>query len=385
METVRYRRAEPQPLAGPARPPAPVQVPEQRMTPVVATPASGRIAWADAAKGICIILVVMMHTTLGIGQEMGGEGFLHAVVAFARPFRMPDFFLVSGLFLARVIDRDWRSYADKRVLHFAYFYVLWLVIQSGFKVVQISGGSPVAFLHHLAVSLIEPYSTLWFIYLLGVFSVITKLLRRAPPAILFGVAAALQIIPVQTGSFLVDEFCARWVFFLAGYLFAPHVIRLAAWARDHLAAAFAGVTVWAVVNGVLALTVVELAVGRTTLAQWPGLGLLTGLAGAVAIVTVASLLTRLGLAAPLRYCGKNSIAIYLTFFLPMAIGRTILAQTGYVTDIGLAATLVTVFAVAVPLVIERLTRGTQFAFLYHRPDWAHLPLRRETARMQAAE
>ena len=86
--------------------------------------AEGRVPWVDTAKGVCIILVVMMHSTLGVGEAMGREGFLHEVVAFARPFRMPDFFLVSGLFLSRVIDRDWRSYGDKRVVHFLYFYLL---------------------------------------------------------------------------------------------------------------------------------------------------------------------------------------------------------------------------------------------------------------------
>ena len=101
----------------------------------------GRVPWVDAAKGVCIILVVMMHATLGVGEAMGGEGFMHDVVAFARPFRMPDFFLVSGLFLSRVIDRGWRGYADKRVVHFLYFYLLWLLIQSGVKFGQVSGGS----------------------------------------------------------------------------------------------------------------------------------------------------------------------------------------------------------------------------------------------------
>ena len=58
---------------------------------------------------------------------------MHHVVAFAKPFRMPDFFLISGLFLAVVIDRDWRTYLDRKVVHFAYFYVLWVTIQFGFK------------------------------------------------------------------------------------------------------------------------------------------------------------------------------------------------------------------------------------------------------------
>src|SRR5215204_1576203 len=84
----------------------------------------GRVPWVDTAKGVCIVLVVMMHATLGVGEAMGGEGFMHQVVAFARPFRMPDFFLVSGLFLSRVIDRDWKAYADRRVVHFLYFYLL---------------------------------------------------------------------------------------------------------------------------------------------------------------------------------------------------------------------------------------------------------------------
>ena len=92
-----------------------------------------RVDWVDYAKGFCIVMVVMMHSTLGVEQAAGREGWMHAVVAFARPFRMPDFFLISGLFLARVIDRDWRDYLDRKVVHFAYFYVLWVTIQFAFK------------------------------------------------------------------------------------------------------------------------------------------------------------------------------------------------------------------------------------------------------------
>ena len=95
--------------------------------------AAERLDWADYAKGICIIMVVMMHSTLGVEAAAGAQGFMHSVVEFARPFRMPDFFLISGLFLSRVIDRDWRTYLDRKVVHFAYFYVLWVTIQFAFK------------------------------------------------------------------------------------------------------------------------------------------------------------------------------------------------------------------------------------------------------------
>ena len=55
-----------------------------------------RIDWVDYAKGICIVLVVMMHSTLGVEAAAGQTGFMHLLVAFAKPFRMPDFFLISG-------------------------------------------------------------------------------------------------------------------------------------------------------------------------------------------------------------------------------------------------------------------------------------------------
>ena len=75
-----------------------------------------RIDWVDYAKGICIVMVVMMHSVLGVEAAAGQTGFMHALVAFAKPFRMPDFFLISGLFLPLVIDRDWRTYLDRKVV-----------------------------------------------------------------------------------------------------------------------------------------------------------------------------------------------------------------------------------------------------------------------------
>src|ERR1700679_4142873 len=98
-----------------------------------AGPAGDRVDWVDSAKGICIIMVVMMHSVLGVELAAGESGFMHLFVTFAKPFRMPDFFLISGLFLPLVIDRDWRTYLDRKVVHFAYFYVLWVTIQFGFK------------------------------------------------------------------------------------------------------------------------------------------------------------------------------------------------------------------------------------------------------------
>src|SRR6266850_6877386 len=145
-----------------------------------------RVGWVDYAKGFCIVFVVMMHSTLGVGNTLGQEGWLHSVVAFAKPFRMPDFFLISGLFLARVIERDWRTYLDRKVIHFAYFYVLWVTIQFAFKAPGLAaehGMLGVAKLY--AEAFIEPFGTLWFIYLLPIFFVVTKFSRGVPMLVIW--------------------------------------------------------------------------------------------------------------------------------------------------------------------------------------------------------
>ena len=134
---------------------------------------SARIDWVDYAKGISIILVVMMHSTLSSEEALGATGWLHGVVEFARPFRIPAFFLVAGLFVARTIDTDWRSFLDRKILHFAYFYVLWLTIQFAFRgPVYVAHDGVFEAMRLYALAFIDPFGTLWFIYLLPVLSLI---------------------------------------------------------------------------------------------------------------------------------------------------------------------------------------------------------------------
>jgi uncharacterized membrane protein YcfT len=258
-----------------------------RSPPLAASARSAplRIDWVDYAKGICIVMVVMMHSVLGVELAAGQTGFMHALVAFAKPFRMPDFFLISGLFLSVVIDRDWRTFLDRKVVHFAYFYVLWVTIQFGFKAPSFAaetGWAHVGLMYLL--SFIEPFGTLWFIYLLPVFFVVTKLTRRAPPLLIWGVAALLEAAHVVTGWTVIDEFCARFVYFHSGYLFAAYVFAWSDRARARPGLALAGVGAWALINGGL----VEFG-----LSEWPVISLVLGLAaGAGASAEFPALLRR---------------------------------------------------------------------------------------------
>src|ERR1700727_2956729 len=192
-----------------------------------AGPAGERVDWVDYAKGICIVMVVMMHSVLGVELAAGQTGFMHLVVMFAKPFRMPDFFLISGLFISVVIHRDWRVYLDRKVVHFAYFSLLWVTIQFGFKAPAFAAESGWAHVGLLYLeSFIEPFGTLWFIYLLPVFFVVTKATRRVPPLLIWVMAAVLEMTHLASGWTVIDEFAARFVYFYSGYWFAAYVFAL---------------------------------------------------------------------------------------------------------------------------------------------------------------
>lgn len=323
-----------------------------------------RVAWVDYAKGFCIVMVVMMHSTLGVEAAAEQESWMGALVAFAKPFRMPDFFLISGLFLARVIDRPWRSYLDTKVVHFAYFYVLWVTIQFAFKAPSFAAELGWAgVVQAYALSFIEPFGTLWFIYLLPIFFVVTKALRDVPQLWLWFAAAFLQIADVHTGWVVIDEFCARFVYFYSGYVLTPYVFEFAEKVLANQRAALAFLSSWAVFEAVMVFG------GYSEL---PVVNLSLGFLGAGAVVAASVLLSARAWALPLRYAGENSIVVYLAFFLPMAATRTALLKFAPDLDLGAVALIVTAAGVLVPLILHLLVRNTALRFLFKRPAWAKL-------------
>jgi uncharacterized membrane protein YcfT len=348
-------------------------------THVITPPPNGdsRVDWVDYAKGICIVMVVMMHSVLGVELAAGQTGFMHAVVAFAKPFRMPDFFLISGLFLPLVIDRDWRIYLDRKVVHFAYFYVLWVTIQFGFKAPAFAAETSWSHAGYLYLeAFIEPFGTLWFIYLLPIFFVVIKLTRRIAPPVIWIAAALLESTHVATGWTVIDEFCARFVYIYSGYLFANHVFALSDRARTYPVLALVALALWAVVDGGLVTIGVS---------EWPVISLLLGLAGACAIITTGTLLARMNWLGSLRFCGEHSIVIYLAFFLPMAATRTLLLKAGVIPDIGTISLIVTVAGVLGALAIWRMALAVGANFLFERPAAFWIAPKKARPVLQAAE
>jgi uncharacterized membrane protein YcfT len=345
------------------------------------TPAASRLVWIDIAKGLCLIAVVTLYTTTHVTEGLGRTSWMQAWVAFAQPFRMPDFFFVSGLLLGRVIDRPWRPYLDRKVLHYLWFFVVWSLL---YFVLRLGAGQALHDGRSAGEEFVKsmtwgPFAMLWFLQMLPVYLVLTKLLRRIPwPAVLFA-AAVWHWLPIDTPWTQIDRAGERFVFFFAGYALAAPVERFAGWVQRRPGPAWALIAAWALGNGVL------VAGGWAAVHPLP---LLLGLAGALGVIAVAVQLQGRAPGRLLAHLGAQSLPIFVGFFLPMAaLTRVWLTATWGTSwrdfDAGVLALLLAAASIATALAAERLARGTRLAWFYDRPAWARL--REPSAPREAAQ
>lgn len=321
--------------------------------------APARIEWIDYVKGVTIILVAQMHITLGTQEALGaGHMWMADIVEFARPFRVPLFFMIAGLFVSRSLKWELGRFVDAKLIHFAYFYFLWSAIQFAVKFAFASYGNHTVDLSDIFLLPLEPFSTLWFIHALALFFMVTRALNGISPVILIGGALMLYATPVDTGWTTVDEFASRYIFFLAGYFGATHFFALADFARENVLRVFAG--------ALAAFAMVYIFVDAGIAAK-PLFGLLAAFGGGAATIALMSVAASRGHLKWLAYVGQHSLYVYLAFFLPGAVTRIALAKTGVIESADLIALAATVVAVGTPLIGFKLIEKTPLSFLFVRP------------------
>lgn len=323
-----------------------------------------RVDWVDYAKGICIIAVVTFYSSGYVEETMQAHGWMNHLVDFAQPFRMPDFFMLSGLFMSHVLGRPLRSYLNTRVAHFFYFYALWATIK--FVLVDLHGqlnlGAWQILLNYLYLY-IQPESQLWFIYMLPLFFIAVRLVKSVPIVLVYAAAIAFKLYAPDTGWKMIDRFALYFVFFYTGHVFAPQLFRMAAWVREHVSTTLAILAAWAVANMLLV----------TLEVNWIPVGhLIMGHAGAFAIFLLAALLARLPWMHWLAYLGEHSIVAYLGFVVPLFVLRKLITMYRPEIDIGTLSLATGVLSILGSFLIYWSVRHTPFRFLFDRPAWTSI-------------
>lgn len=336
-----------------------------------------RLDWVDMAKGISILMVVMLYATIGAGEATNNVGAFHYIIGFATPFRMPEFFLISGLFLANVINRPWRKFADRRAVHYLYFYALWAVIHIVLKV-GLASADPLTALEQLGWAIIQPYGVLWFIYVLALVGVAAKVLKelRVPHWVVIAAAGVASMAHIDTASYALNQFAEYFVFFYAGYAFAPWIFKLVEKAMAMPKAAIAGLILWAAINGYFVFTPGFAAEPRhftMGLAEAPAIRFALALAGSVALCVAAGVFSLANWMGWLRFIGQRSLVIYVAFALPLTFSRLLLIKLELVNDTTILTITTMLIALTLPLVGNWLIQKIGFGhFLFARPSWATL-------------
>lgn len=166
-----------------------------------------------------------------------------------------------------------------------------------------------------------------------------------------------------TGWTTIDSFLLFFVYFWCGYRFSDRIFAFAHATERRPGSALTLLVLWAIIE--------EIAV-TGGLPQIPGATAVFGLTGGLAVVALSALLQRARAVPWLAYWGRNSLVIYLSFFLPMAATRLLLLRTSFVHDIGWMSFIVATVAITAPLTLNAIVGGTPFALLYSRSAWARL-------------
>jgi len=170
------------------------------------TGAAPRVQWIDIAKGVAIALVVLHHSLQFLEAYGWVPGPLQRADTGLTTMRMPLFFAVSGLLAAGAIRtlpfaRLWR----KRLLLLAYLYVLWGLVRAVWFSFVPWPLEPLEPWMQFLISPIQPWSGLWYLYALVLYSAVAWTIRRVPAwaQLAFGgavsVAFASGLVELGTG------------------------------------------------------------------------------------------------------------------------------------------------------------------------------------------
>jgi fucose 4-O-acetylase-like acetyltransferase len=320
-----------------------------------------REAWIDVAKGWGILLVVLGHAIRGLQnvQLLPPSGWSHVLDAWIYSFHMPLFFLLSGFFMEKAVQRPLDRALKDRAKTILWPYLLWSVLQTLVQIRMSSYTSSSYNWTHLLGILWKPVMQFWFLYVLLLLSLLWLGLRRLglPAWSLLVIAWVLHITQNGTGLWAMwDLVRIHGVWFAAGAMLGimPKLVgmlRSTSLARKciMLGIGFA-ITSWGAI---------------TQTSQLLSSNMLWALPGILASLAMAmSLQENLRLTRALAWIGRLSLEIYLVHTLASATMRAVLLHGFKVQDVTLHLLLALAAGILIPIVIVLISRRFRLRHIF---------------------
>lgn len=324
-------------------------------------PQAGRKDWVDLAKGVAILAVILYHCMLflrSVDLDAGGMGRLKTVLEM---LPMPVFIALAGMFHARVVQWTLGETWKRRLLSYAYLYLLWTVLRFAFYVlvpnVRSDGaGSTAERPLFLLLAPVWPTSSYWFIWALFLLTLLLWAVRRLPRTPVVVAAAVISAAAtsgwLNTGNVGWNRVAEYAVYFLVGAFCSQQLFE--AVSRSRAWVPLAGLATW----GVFAYVAAYVPYGSRV----PGVALLGQVGAVVATATAAHHLVRLRLLGWVSYLGARSLHLYLVHVFViavLAVGVVALRDAGLVPSrplpvLAVVLVLVTVLSVVVGRLLSRV-------------------------------
>ncbi len=339
-----------------------------------------RVDWVDAAKGLCILLVVLGHAITELANHGYSTGIWADVNFVLGPIRMPLFFLLSGLFAGKALSESWHKLANRRIWVMVWLYVLWVplrdlvmallprshVTEVGFTAAPriFDPANWGSLLYNSLHAFVEPTSYLWFLWALALFAILSKATRNVPPAVQIAVAGAINVwAPFAGISWSWDFVTKMYVYYLLGIYGASYIFRMV----DRRPVGFLAASVAAYVGAAtwIMLTFPSFNAGNQGIMR-----LFLSTAGVFAAVNIMAMLQGSPVVRPFEKIGRRTLPVFL-MHIPMLSILAITADQFLADDPGLPLQPVVATAAAAALCLDlyRVILRAGGGWLFKRPDW----------------
>ena len=345
-----------------------------------------RYGWVDYAKGIAIFLVVYRHVFEGLkraGLDVEGfMGFEYANIIFFS-FRMPLFFIVSGIFVSgSLAKRGFSGFTSQKFKTILYPYFLWAALQISLQILLSSYVNADRTLIDYTYLFYSPRRIDQFWYLYALFNVsvvyvfVTTYLKANPKVQIFAglIMYFFSAWTEQQGWDMgfIHEILHYYIFFalgdwLASYFKNPknaYTIGSFKTALILLPFFIASQLYFLLIN--LKHDPGEYRFIET---YQPVMFLLIALTGCAFMLSISFLLQNLKTAAWLRVIGFHSLYIYVSHVFIASAARILLTHAAGINYLPLLLLIGIGLSVLLPILFYRfcMKQGWYFVFSLQKP------------------
>ena len=327
----------------------------------------GRYPWVDYARGISILLVCYRHVFEGlvnVGEGSNSFAALKYSNIFFFSFRMPLFFIVSGIFLGgSLLRKGTGNYIGNRVQTILYPLLLWGTIHITLQLIfadhvnATSYRQPTDYLNLiLQPRRIEQFWYLNALFFVGVLYVLIKEYAKFKHwhqlilgLIMYAVAGYLHINSIEIG-FLIDVLFF-YFFFAIGDLAADLFLNEK---NYKFLSSAKTMLILLPAFGLLQyfFTEINLAQQDDYYVQYkmPALYAITALVGGAFVLNISFILQRLNIFRFLRVIGYHSIYIYVMHLMITAATRIVLVKIFGVDSIPILMIISVTVGIIIPII-----------------------------------